>query len=122
MRKLIFSAIASLVAVFAIWFWWSFYYTYSDGTRSGLLQKMSHRGNIFKTYEGELVMNGITINGKAPVSSEKFNFSVADEDMEKKIVPFEGKLVTLHYQEKKRPLFWRGDSRYIVDNVDDVNQ
>ncbi len=32
--------------------WWKYYYTYSEGFRSGLLQKFSHKGNISKTYEG----------------------------------------------------------------------
>jgi hypothetical protein len=122
MRKLLLIAIASVLAVFSIWFWWSYYYTYSDGERSGLLQKMSHRGNVFKTYEGELVMNAMMITGAAPVSYEKFHFSVADEKVEAKLATLEGKMVTLHYQQKKRTLIWRGDSLYIVDGVTEVKQ
>ncbi len=106
-----------LVAVFGIWFYWHFYYTYSDGNRSGLLQKFSYRGEVFKTYEGELVMNSLVVNGTAPLSSEKFYFSVQDKTLGEKMKDYEGQRVVLHYIQKNASLFWRGDSEYIVDSV-----
>lgn len=120
MKKIISIVFILIISISALWFWWSFYYTYSDGNRSGLLQKMSHKGNVFKTYEGELVLNSLLINGTTPVSSEKFYFSVADKNMGEKLMRFEGLRVILHYQEKKGILFWRGDSKYIVDSVYEV--
>lgn len=120
MRKFIFILIVFLLTTTAIWFWWSFYYTYSDGNRSGMLQKMSHKGNVFKTYEGEMVLNSLLINSTVPVSSEKFYFSVANEILGKKLEQYEGQKIILHYQEKKGILFWRGDSKYIVDSICEV--
>ena len=40
-----------------IYFYWKYYFTYSSGNRYGLLQKFSHKGNLFKTYEGELILS-----------------------------------------------------------------
>ena len=31
---------------------------YSDGSRTGVVRKFSKKGAIFKTYEGELVLQG----------------------------------------------------------------
>lgn len=120
MRKIISIGIAALLAILSFWFWWSFYYTYSEGNRSGLLQKMSYRGNLFKTYEGELVMNSIISNNAVTIGSEKFLFSVADHTLGEQMKKFEGQRVILHYKEKKNSLFWRGDTRYIVDSVSQV--
>jgi hypothetical protein len=98
-------------------FWWKYYYTYSDGSRSGMLQKLSHKGNLFKTYEGELVLSSVASTANVALASEKFYFSIASDSVAKKMMNFEGKRVKLHYEEKKGTLPWRGDSRYIVDAV-----
>lgn len=117
MRKILSISFLSILFIFGIWFWWKFYYTYSDGNRTGLLQKFSHKGNVFKTYEGELVMNSIVVNGTATVGSEKFYFSVDDKILGEKMKNYEGKRVVLMYKQKNGTLPWRGDSEYIVDSV-----
>jgi hypothetical protein len=96
-------------------FWWKYYYTYSDGSRSGLLQKLSHKGNLMKTYEGELVLSSISSTNSVALASEKFFFSVASDSVAKRMMEYEGKRVRLHYEQKKGTLPWRGDSEYIVD-------
>ncbi len=117
MRKSLTGIVLVLLLIFAGWFYWKFYFTYSDGNRAGLLQKMSHKGNLFKTYEGELVLNSIAYNGNGPLSSEKFYFSVDDKNVAAKMSQFEGQRVELHYEQKNGALFWRGDSPYIVDSI-----
>ncbi len=98
-------------------FWWKFYYTYSDGYRAGILQKLSHKGNLVKTYEGELIMSSVTSTNNVALASEKFYFSVGNDSLAKVMMQMEGKYVSLHYQQKKGKLFWRGESTYIVDEV-----
>ena len=116
-KKILFSAFLVLLVLLAIFTWWNYYYTYSDGNRYGLLQKFSRRGNLFKTYEGELILSSVRGNLDVPIASEKFHFSVTDESIAKQLNDMQGQNVTLHYQEKKKPAFWRGDSNYIVDSV-----
>jgi hypothetical protein len=122
MKKTITVIVLLILLFFAGWFYWKYYYTYSDGNRSGLLQKMSHRGNVFKTYEGELVLNSLIANSASPMSAEKFYFSVADEALGKTMSNYEGKRVVIHYQQKNGILPWRGDTEYIVDSVSVVIQ
>jgi hypothetical protein len=107
-----------IIVILTIVFWWKYYYTYSDGFRSGLLQKVSHKGNIFKTYEGELVQRSLVSTGGVGISSEKFYFSVEEDSTAKKMQNLEGKNVKLHYKQKNGTLPWRGDSEYIVDAVE----
>lgn len=117
MRKGIFLTVLLVLLIFAGWFYWKYYFTYSDGNRTGLLQKLSHKGNMFKTYEGELVLSSLTTSGVSSLGTEKFYFSVENKGVAEKLQPFEGQRVTVHYEEKKGTLPWRGDSRYIVDDV-----
>ncbi len=109
------------IVVLAIFGWWKYLYTYSDGYRSGLLQKLSHKGNIFKTYEGELVQRSIVSTNNVGIASEKFYFSVAIDSVAKAMQNFEGKNVKLHYLQKNGTLPWRGESEYIVDQVEPDN-
>jgi hypothetical protein len=117
MRKILPIAIILILLILGGLFYWKYMFTYSDGNRTGLLQKFSRRGNMFKTYEGELVLSSVVGNNSTSFSSEKFFFSVDDEAVAKKLMNFEGQRVTLHYQEKKGTLFWRGDTNYIVDSI-----
>jgi hypothetical protein len=110
-----------IILVLVVLFWWKYFYTYSDGYRSGLLQKLSHKGNIFKTYEGELVQRSIVSTNNVGIASEKFYFSVATDSVAKAMQTFEGKNVKLHYLQKNGTLPWRGESEYIVDQVEPDN-
>jgi hypothetical protein len=107
-----------LLLVLLLFGYWKYYYTYSDGFRSGLLQKLSHKGNIFKTYEGELVQRSIVSTGNVGIASEKFYFSVVSDSVAKSMQNLEGKNVKLHYLQKNGTLPWRGESVYIVDGVE----
>jgi UDP-N-acetylmuramoylalanine-D-glutamate ligase len=110
-----------LILALGLFVYWKYYYTYSDGYRSGLLQKFSHRGNIMKTYEGELVLSSVASTNNVALASEKFFFSVANDSIAKVLQNFEGKRVRLHYTQKNGSLPWRGDSEYIVDGVQSEN-
>ncbi|HVF80514.1 MAG TPA: hypothetical protein VM884_01195 [Flavisolibacter sp.] len=101
----------------ALFIWWRYYYTYSDGFRSGLLQKFSRRGTMFKTNEGEMILSSVRGNANVPLASEKFYFSVTDDSVAQKLMNFQGRSITVGYKEKNSAVFWRGDSQYIVDSV-----
>ncbi|MBX9783170.1 MAG: hypothetical protein K2X48_07745 [Chitinophagaceae bacterium] len=117
MRK--FLGIFTVVLVLALsgFIYYKYYFTFSEGYRSGLLQKFSHKGNLFKTYEGEIILSSIRSNNNVALASEKFLFSVADKNVAAQMELQQGRMVTVHYHEKKGTLPWRGDSEYIVDSV-----
>jgi hypothetical protein len=116
--KRVFIWFTIIVVVFlGLFIYWKYFYTYSEGYRAGMLQKFSYRGTIFKTYEGELILSTVTSNKDVVLASEKFFFTVSDKDIAQKFNQLEGRLIVIHYTEKKGRLFWRGDTRFIVDSV-----
>lgn len=116
-RKILYWLLAIFLLVVAVGVYWKFYYTYSEGNRAGLLQKFSKKGDIFKTYEGEMILSSVESSKNVPLASEKFFFSVGDKDIAKKLDSLQGKFVVVRYKEKHGTLPWRGDTRYLVDDV-----
>lgn len=80
-------------------------------------KKVSHRGSLFKTYEGEMILSSVRGNANVPIASEKFYFSIADKTVAQQLEALQGHEVTVHYKQKNSAAFWRGDSEYIVDSV-----
>jgi hypothetical protein len=115
--KYMFMFLFAFLIIGGVVFWWKYYYTYSDGFRSGMLQKLSHKGNLMKTYEGELVLSSVSSTANVALASEKFFFSIANDSLAKSVQHLEGKRVRVHYEQKKGTLPWRGDSDYIVDAI-----
>ena len=106
-----------IVVGFGIYFYWKYFFTYSSGNRYGVLQKFSHKGNLFKTYEGEMILSSVRSNYNVPLASEKFFFSVTAKGVATQLMNLQGRNVKVHYKEKNGTLSWRGDTRYIVDSV-----
>ena len=117
MKKVLIWGSLILVIVISITIYWNYFYTYSDGYRAGMLQKFSRRGNIFKTYEGEMILSSIQSNKNTMLASEKFLFSVSAEQIATKLENLQGNMVVVHYLEKNSSLPWRGESPYLVDSV-----
>jgi hypothetical protein len=89
------------------------HWSYSTGERAGWLQKLSRKGVICKTNEGELSM--IAIPGAAP---EKFYFTVHDEAVVAEINRLMGRRVSLVYEQKiGLPTSCFGDTQYFVTSV-----
>ncbi|MBI3142676.1 MAG: 6-phosphogluconate dehydrogenase [Bacteroidetes bacterium] len=116
--------VSGLVAVLLIILGFSLAYNlnYSDGFRSGTVAKLSHKGMIFKTYEGQLLSGGLVAGGEGDVASNLWDFSVERgekqvlADLEKAVD--ERYPVKLRYKEKYYKFFWRGDTKYFVYQVE----
>jgi hypothetical protein len=110
--KRILGIIIGIVALALIgYFSFIYYVPYSTGIRSGELIKLSHKGVIMKTWEGEL-SQGIS-------GAQIFYFSILDSD--KKVVEdlkgLQGSYVKLDYIEKYKTFPWWGETRYFVTGV-----
>jgi hypothetical protein len=121
-RKAFFLFLGMIVIISSVFIYWKYFYTYSNGYRAGLLQKFSHKGNIIKTFEGEMILSSVTGNMNVTIASEKFYFSVTNHTLAKKLDTIQGQMVIVHYQQKNGVLFWQGDSQYLVDSVKPVRQ
>ena len=117
MKKFFYWSLAILIIVSGLFIYWKYSFTFSEGNRSGLLQKFSYKGNLFKTYEGELILSSVKSSQDVSLASEKFHFSVPGKELAEKLLKLEGTTVVLHYQEKNGVLPWRGETVYLVDSV-----
>ncbi|MEY4125703.1 MAG: hypothetical protein RL770_2284 [Pseudomonadota bacterium] len=105
--------LVSVIALFSLYVYMALNWSYSSGERAGFLQKVSHKGWICKTWEGELSL--VAMPGSAP---EKFLFTVRDEAVAQKVSAAAGKRVTLNYEQHKGlPSSCFGDTEYFVVDV-----
>jgi len=91
-------------------------YTVSEGTRTGVLYKISKKGKVFKTFEGQLQLAGSAIMNQ----ESTFEFSVANADVYGQIQNLEGKNVRVHYKELIDAFPWQGDTDYLVYQVEEI--
>jgi hypothetical protein len=106
----IFMTCVLLLAAVAIY--WFFFNVKSNGDRKGVLVKFSHKGDIFKTDEGE-----IWLGCRQTVNVEKYFFSVTNDSIAAILKNLQDECLQLEYKEYRATLPWRGDSRYIVFGV-----
>lgn len=100
-------------AIFAAYTWIALHWSYSEGERAGFMQKLSKKGWVCKTWEGELSL--IALPGAAP---EKFLFSVRDDDVAAKINQHVGQRVSLTYEQHiGLPTTCFGDTEYFITAV-----
>jgi hypothetical protein len=121
LRKILFGILGIILIGLVITFL-VFNFTYSDGTRAGVLMKFSKRGYVFKTYEGELNIGGVGNIANTAQVNQVWNFSVKDEGFADSLHLYEGKRVILYYKEKIKHLPWQGETDYFVYKVQNVNQ
>lgn len=111
-----------IVVLLAIFVYWRYFYTFSEGYRAGSLQKFSSKGTIFKTYEGEMILSSISSTKNVAIASEKFYFTLINKNLVRQFDMLQGQDIIVHYKQKNAPLFIRGDSDYLVDSVRVKNQ
>jgi hypothetical protein len=111
--------ITSLISILvgSLLVYWFCYNVYSSGERSGTFMKLSNKGNIFKTNEGEIQLGVVSQGGMAGITTEKFYFSVENNAIVDTLNSNQGKRITVDYKEYRRSLPWRGESTYIVTGV-----
>ncbi|HEV7594356.1 MAG TPA: hypothetical protein VGO33_05105 [Gemmatimonadaceae bacterium] len=115
-RKLFVALFAVLLipaVIVALWIWVSLGYTYSSGERAGYVQKISKKGWICKTWEGELAMANLP--GSMP---QIFAFTVRNDSIARVIEQNAGKQVSLSYdQHRGVPTTCFGETEYFVTGV-----
>jgi hypothetical protein len=118
MRRLLVIVILIFIAVMLF-----FYYgVYSTGVRAGVILKVSSKGAIFKTYEGQLDLLSFGAVKSDNQLSQTFEFSIYKDDndliRELEEVALSGERVRLRYEEKYVTLPWRGDTKYFCVGVE----
>jgi hypothetical protein len=114
---------AGLVIVVLLGIGYYIFGNYGDGDRAGTVIKLSRKGVLFKTYEGQLNMGmGIHDSSADIAVSNVWSFSVSASDssalkaLDSALMT--GKRAKLHYREKFVLVPWRGETKYQVYKVE----
>jgi len=103
--------------IFAGWAWLTLNYTYSRGERAGYVQKISRKGWVCKTWEGELAMANLP--GAMP---EIFQFTVRDDAIAQQLMRAAGQRVAITYEQHKGiPTTCFGDTEYFIVKMSPVS-
>lgn len=115
-RKLLLIPLVLLVIpaiIFALWTWIALGWTYAKGERAGYVQKISKKGWLCKTWEGELAMANLP--GTMP---QIFAFTVRNDSIAHVIEENAGKQVSLTYEQHRGvPTSCFGETEYFVSGV-----
>ena len=102
--------------IVALWIWVTLGYTYAVGERAGYVQKISKKGWLCKTWEGELAMANLP--GTMP---QIFSFTVRNDSIAHVIEQNAGKQVSLTYEQHRGvPSSCFGETEYFVTRVSRV--
>lgn len=93
---------------------------YSEGDRAGVVSKLSKKGYIFKTQEGELNVGAQGQVGNMVSNLWQFTVESGNEKLSKDIedAMTSGRRVKLHYEQRYMKFSWMGDTEYFVTKVD----
>jgi len=99
--------------LFALYIWSMLSWSYSKGERAGWVQKLSKKGYVCKTWEGEMAM--VSLPGSVP---EKFIFTVWDDKTAEELNRLMGKRVVVYYEEHiGLPTSCFGETGYFARGV-----
>jgi hypothetical protein len=101
------------VLILVIYTWLALTWSYATGERAGYIQKVSKKGWICKTWEGEMAL--VTMPGTV---AEKFYFTVRNEVLAQKINNLVGKRLAVSYEQHKGlPTSCFGETEYFATEV-----
>ncbi len=110
MLKMLVIVLVVLAVGLAGFTWLTLHWSYASGERAGYVQKLSNRGWVCKTWEGEMAM--VTMPGTV---AEKFYFTVPDGALARRINVDLGKRMALHYEQHPWiPISCFGDTEYFI--------
>jgi hypothetical protein len=95
---------------------------YDEGVRAGNVLRISKKGIVFKTYEGQLSIQSFGALKNVNPLAETFDFSV-EKDRDSIISALEevaltGERVNLRYIKRYISYPWRGKTRYFIRGVE----
>jgi len=117
MKKFLTIFIFIIVAGAGLFIYWKYFYVFGDGVKSGYLNYIVRKGDVFKTWEGKLIQEGIRSKAAGSIQSYEFEFSVVDDSVANILQMNSGKIFDLHYREYHGRVAWRGYTPFVVDRI-----
>lgn len=112
LRTLVGLVLTGAIAV-GLYLMFSYYFTYSKGESVGFVQKLSYKGWVCKTWEGEQIRALATL----PAVPEKFAFTVRDDAVAEQINKHIGQKVVIEYEQHKGLPTCFGETEYFITKV-----
>ena len=107
------SVIVAAAVLCALYLWTVLHWSYSEGERAGYLQKLSKKGWLCKTWEGEILLSSMP--GAIP---ERFAFTVRDPNVVTQLQNAMGQRVQLSYsQHVGVPTTCFGETGYYINKA-----
>ena len=116
-KKVLWTAIIIILLAISGYLYWKYFFVFGEGVKSGHLNYAVKKGNVFKTYEGKLIQEGIRTRTAGSIQSYEFEFSIKSKRVFEILEKNSGKLFDLHYKEYHGIVPWRGNTVYVVDSV-----
>lgn len=116
-KKFLWTIVILLLVAGGVIIYWKYFFVFGEGVKSGHLNYAVKKGNIFKTYEGKLIQEGIRSKTVGSIQSYEFEFSIKNKHIFEILEKNSGKLFDLHYKEFHNAVPWRGNTIYIVDSI-----
>lgn len=118
LRKLVLFGILAFALYIGVCYLLASVFIYSEGDRTGYVNKFSHKGYVFKTYEG-ILKTGFVNFANSSTPNEEWAFSVADKSVADSITGIDQRVaVKLYYKEYYTRLFFKGDTKYFVYKIE----
>jgi hypothetical protein len=119
LRNLMIFILVIIIGIFTF----SYYGIYDEGVRAGNVVRISKKGIVFKTYEGQLNLQSFgALKGTSSPFLETFDFSVEKNKpeiiRELEAVALSGERVNLHYIKRYTKFPWRGETKYFITMVE----
>jgi len=102
---------------------------YSKGARTGMINKFSKKGFLWKTYEGEMALEGMVSSGSTS-GANTWDFSIDNEarhgekidSLVKAINQYlsAGTKVKVTYIEPYKTWSWRSETDYLIQSVEPI--
>ena len=112
LRTVIGLVLTVLIAA-GVYLLFSYHFTYSKGESVGFVQKLSYKGWVCKTWEGEQIRALATL----PAIPEKFAFTVRDDAVADQINKHIGQKVVIEYEQHKGLPTCFGETEYFITKV-----
>ena len=112
LRTLVGLVLTAVIAV-GLYLMFSYHFTYSKGESVGFVQKLSYKGWVCKTLEGEQIRALATL----PAIPEKFAFTVRDDAVADQINKQIGQKVVVEYEQHKGLPGCFGETEYFITKV-----
>jgi hypothetical protein len=105
--------VLTVVIGLGLYLLFAYHFTYSKGESVGYVQKLSYKGWICKTWEGEQVRALAVM----PAIPEKFAFTVRDAEVADQINALIGQKVVVEYAQHKGLPTCFGETEYFISKV-----